>query len=215
MGTIDRLWLRVRSVPFFYRLALFTRLLLAAGFIPTGMVKLLGERFTLISPENPIGAFFEAMYQTGLYWRFLGLTQVAAGLLLLVPRLAHLGAAIFLGVILNIFVITVSLGFRGTPIVTGLMLLAVCYLCAWDFHRFRSVFTLAPAVDPGPAPTLDRWERAGFAVFALCLIGFFGGTRSFVGSRLAVGFVIVGLVAGVFTFGRFLWLTWRGFPDQA
>jgi len=66
------------------------RILLAAGFIPTGLVKLLNQRFTTLPVESPIGAFFEAMYQTGLYWQFLGLTQVLAGCMLLVPAFAHL-----------------------------------------------------------------------------------------------------------------------------
>lgn len=98
---IDRAFLWARSRPFLYRFTLFTRILLAGGFIPTGMVKLLGHRFTRISPEDPIGAFFEAMFLTGLYWRFLGLSQVLAGLLLLVPRWAHLGAAAFLPIMIN------------------------------------------------------------------------------------------------------------------
>ncbi|MFT5143546.1 MAG: hypothetical protein ACI80V_001179 [Rhodothermales bacterium] len=60
--------------------------MLAAGFIPTDTVKLLGHRFTTISPDLPIGAFFEAMYQTGLFWRFIGLAQVVAGILSLFPE---------------------------------------------------------------------------------------------------------------------------------
>ena len=209
MSFVDSLFLWMRSSAFCYRFALLTRVLLAAGFIPTGMVKLLGERFTLISPETPIGAFFEAMYQTGLYWRFLGLTQVVAGLLLLVPRLAHLGAAIFAGVILNIFVITMSLGFRGTPVVTGLMLLAVVYLLLWDFHRFRPMFTLAPLPAPVPQPRLDAWETAGFSVFAVALVAFFGGTRSLFTAGFALPAIAVGFTAGLATLGRFLWVTWR------
>lgn len=208
MTAIDQLFLWVRSSPFFYRFALFTRVLLAAGFIPTGMVKLLGERFTLISPDQPIGAFFEAMYQTGLYWRFLGFTQVAAGILLLVPRMAHFGAAMFFGVILNIFVVTISLDFRGTPIITGLMLLAVTYLCAWDWHRFRSLFTLTPLPSPAPSHHLDRWELAGFLVFAGSLLTFFLFTRSFVSAQYVVAVVAAGMAAGLFALGRFLWL-WR------
>jgi hypothetical protein len=209
MAAVDQLFLWVRSGLFFYRFALFTRILLAAGFIPTGMVKLLGERFTLISPDHPIGAFFEAMYQTGMYWRFLGLTQVAAGLLLLVPRAAHLGAAMFFGIILNIFVVTVSLDFRGTPIITGLMLLAVTYLCAWDWHRFRALFTIRPLNEPVPHHRLDRWELAGFLVFTASLLVFFGFTRSFVSSRYVFVTLAVGAGAGFFALGRFLWL-WRG-----
>jgi hypothetical protein len=207
---IDRAFLRVRSSAFCYRFALFTRTLLAAGFIPTGMVKLMGLRFTLISTDHPIGAFFEAMYQTGLYWRFLGLTQVVAGVLILFPRAAHLRAAIFLGIITNIFVITLSMDFRGTPVVTGLMLLAVIYLCAWDFHRFRPLLTLSAFSEPVPAPRLDRWEAAGFLVFAFSLMNFFGITRSFIGHRFALVFIATGLAAGVATLGRFLWLWRRG-----
>jgi hypothetical protein len=113
---VDRAFLAVRRRAFFYRLALFTRILLAAAFIPTGMIKLLGQRFTLMPVETPIGAFFEAMYQTGLFWRFIGAAQVAAGLLLLFPPAAHLGAAMFVPIIVSIFVITVALGFGGRPL---------------------------------------------------------------------------------------------------
>lgn len=207
---IDQLFLWIRSKPFFYRFTLFTRILLAAGFIPTGLVKALGERFTLNSPEHPIGAFFEAMYQTGLYWRFLGLTQIVAGLLLLWPRYAHLGAGIFLGIITNIFVITVALDFNGTPIVTGLMLLAVLYLCLWDYHRFRPLLTETPFPHRIAQQRLDRWEFAGFTVFALSLLGFFMVTRSFIGSRANLVFVGLACSAGLFTLGRFLWRSRRG-----
>jgi hypothetical protein len=210
MTVIDQLFLRVRSGPFFYRFTLFTRVLLAAGFIPTGMVKLLGQRFTLITPDHPIGAFFEAMFQTGMYWQFLGLTQVTAGVLLLLPRTAHLGAAMFFGVILNIFIITLSLDFQGTPIVVGLMLLAVTWLCAWDWHRFRSLFTLTPLGAPVPVHRLDRWELAGFVTFSAALVLFFGATRSF-GVAQNIGVVVgTGLIAGLATLGRFLWLRRAG-----
>lgn len=207
---LDRPFLWTRSHPFFYRFALFTRVLLAAGFIPTGMVKLLGHRFTQISPEVPIGAFFEAMYQTGLYWRFLGATQVLAGLLLLWPRFAHLGAAIFLGVILNIFVVTVSLAFRGTPIITGLMLLAVTYLCVWDFHRFRPMLTETPLLGAVRQHRLDRWEFAGFTLFGASLVGFFFITRGTLSNTLTIPCVAAGFGAGLFTLGRFLWVSTRG-----
>jgi len=207
--SIDRLFARVRSCAFCYRFTLFTRILLAAGFLPTGMVKLLGHRFTLLGTETPVGAFFEALYQTGLYWRFLGLAQVVAALLLLFPRVAHLGALLFLPIMTNIFVITVSLHFGGTPVVTGLMLLAITYLCAWDFHRFRPLVTQTPLELPVAQPRLDRWEKVGFFVFAFSLINFFGVTRSFVGPEHALLFVVTGFAAGFATLGRFLWVWWH------
>lgn len=203
---IDRLFARVRATPFFWRLTLFTRILLATGFIPTGLVKLLGLRFTVIAPDNPIGAFFEAMYQTGLYWRFLGASQVAAGLLLLVPRWAHLGALLFLPIMVNIFVVTVALSFTGTPVVTGLMLLAVVYLCAWDYHRIRSILTERPWPDDlvVAQPKLDRWELAGFWAFGLSLVATFLAMRGFAPMGLVRGLIVAGVLAGLFTLVRFL-----------
>ncbi len=47
----------VRSRPVLYRLTLGTRVLFAVGFIPTGAVKLLGRRFTSMSPESDIDLF--------------------------------------------------------------------------------------------------------------------------------------------------------------
>ena len=209
---LDRPFLRVRGSALAYRFTLFVRVLLAAGFVPTGMVKLLGERFTSMPVTTPVGAFFEAMYQTGMYWRFLGLSQVVAGLLLLWPRTAHLGAALFLPIMVNIFVVTVALGFRGTPVVTGFMLLAVLWLCAWDGHRFRSIFTQTPLEGEVARHRLDRWELAGFVVFAVALTAFFGQTRRFVPPGYAPVFVVAGFAGGALAAVRY---GWRAISKQA
>lgn len=202
--TLDRAFVVARSSAFLYRFTLFTRVLLAAGFVPTGMVKALGHRFTSVSPDTPIGAFFEAMFQTGMYWRFLGLTQVVAGVFLLVPRLAHLGAAIFLPIMLNIFIVTVSMSFRGTPLVTGSMLLATAYLCLWDYHRFRPMLTEAPFAAHVTRHRLDPWEAAGFTVFGACLLAFFSFMRGVPPLGTGAGVIGLGLLAGLFTLGRFV-----------
>lgn len=215
VSIFDGLFLRVRSCRLCYRLTLFTRILLAAGFIPTGMVKLLGQRFTNMGVETPVGFFFEALYQSGGYWRFLGASQVLAGVLLLLPRTAHAGALLFVPILVNIFVITASMEFAGTPYVTGAMLLAVLYLCVWDFHRFRSLVAegeFAPAL---PVQRLDAWERAGFWVFGISILGFFGVTRGFVEREFAAALVVAGLTAGVFTALRFLWASVRMWRVQA
>ena len=202
---MNRLFLWVRSKGFFYRLTLFTRILLAAGFIPTGMVKVLGQRFTAMPPTAPIGAFFEAMYQTGLFWRFIGAVQVVAGVLLLVPRLAHLGALMFLPVIVCIAVITVALDFGLTKVVTASMLGAVLYLCLWDYDRLRSLLTSRAPEAPHRVPvlSLDPWERAGFGAFAAALLTFFGFTRSFVPASVGRMAVPLGIAAGVAVLLRF------------
>ncbi len=117
-----------------------TRVLLAIGFMPSGLTKALGNRFTSLSLDTTVGFFFEALYRSGFYWNFLGICQLSAALLLLIPRTATIGALIYFPIILNIFVITVAMHFRGTPIITGLMLLANIYLLCWDLDRLKGLF---------------------------------------------------------------------------
>ena len=206
ISALDQLFVRVRSRRLLFRFTLLTRILLAAGFIPTGLVKLLGQRFTRLPDSTPIGAFFEAMYQTGIFWNFIGAAQVVAGALLLIPRFAHLGALLFLPVIAGIVAVVVGVGFGpGTTLVTLLMLLAVLYLLLWDYDRFRGILTTRPfpADHAIVTPTLDRWERAGFIVFAGSLLVYFGFTRSFVSAQAGRPALWLGLVAGAFTLVRF------------
>lgn len=150
LGSLDRLHARARQSRWLARLALVTRILLVLGFTPSGLTKLLGNRFTSLPLEDPVGFFFEAMYQTGFYWRFLGLAQVTAAALLLIPRTTTLGAVIYFPIILNIFLITVSVGFQGTPFITGPMLLGATFLLAWDWHRLRGIFAAPP--EPSAEP---------------------------------------------------------------
>ncbi len=69
-----------------------TRILLAIGFLPSGLKKAMGERFTLLGIDSPVGFFFEALYRTGFYWNFIGIAQLLAALLLIIPRTKTLGA---------------------------------------------------------------------------------------------------------------------------
>ena len=206
IAMLDALFLQVRSIPFFYRFTLFLRILLAAGFVPTGWVKLMGRRFSQVSVETPIGAFFEAMYQTGGYWQFIGASQILAGLLLLSPVTAHLGALLFLPIIVNIFVVTVALGFTGTWLVTGLMLVAVVYLCCWDYPRWRSLVTESamPANFSPVRHRLEPLEASGFWVFGLCLVACFLATRGGVPMAWVPALAVVGLGGGLFALVRFI-----------
>lgn len=125
----------------------FTRILLALGFLPSGLTKLLGNRFTTIPIENPIGFFFEGMYKTGFYWNFLGFMQLLAALLLVIPRTSFLGAMIYLPIILNIFIIVTAMNFTGTPFVAGLMLLANVYLLLWDYDKLKNIVRVIFNID--------------------------------------------------------------------
>jgi hypothetical protein len=163
---------RARSVAALHRLAIISRILLALAFVPTALVKVQGLRFTSISTDTPIGYFFEAMYRSGGYWRFLGASQLVAGVLLLIPRTATLGALLFFPIILNIFVITVALEFTGTPVITGLMLLASLFLLCWDYHRFAPVlWGPRAAYDVAYTPVLPPIEKAGYVLGGVAAMG--------------------------------------------
>ena len=202
-GLLGALQRRVRSRPVLYRLTLGTRVLLAVGFIPTGMVKLLGRRFTTMSPESDIGGFFETLYRSGPYWRFLGLAQVLAGLLVLSRTTATLGALAFFAIMLNVFFITISYDFRGTPVVTGLMLLATVYLLLWDYQRLRGLIGLGAEGDIAspPEPELkDALERGAYVAGLACGLALFSALRGLVippswGVWLACGCLLSLLVA--------------------
>jgi hypothetical protein len=207
---LDALHLRLRRSRWLARAVVATRILLAAAFIPTGLVKVLGQRFTSISVEHPVGAFFEALYRTGIYWQFLGWSQVIAGLLLLVPATATLGALLFLAIATNIVVITLALDFGGTPVVTVLMFVAVLGLVAWDYHRWRGVLIAGPAVEPPPLAPL-RWaalERVLLNVGAAGGIAFFLGTRSLLPAPWPWVGLVSGLVSAVVIGGVWLAQDW-------
>lgn len=138
-ASLDGLHRRVISIPFFQLATAFIRILLVVGFTPPSLVKVVYRPFTLLPETDPVGAYFWALYRTGYYYQFIGLAQLLAALLLLFPRTAHLGALLFLPVIVNIAVLTNSVGFGLTGLITVLMTLAAAYLVAWDYDRLKPI----------------------------------------------------------------------------
>jgi hypothetical protein len=117
----------------------FVRVLLAVSFIPPSITKILHQPFTLIPESHPVGAYFAALYNTGFYYDFLGWTQLTASVMLLIPRTAHIGALLFFPIIVNIAVLTNSIGFQGTWLITLLMSLAALYLVCWEYDRLKPI----------------------------------------------------------------------------
>ena len=119
-----------------------TRILLFLAFLPSGLKKLLGERFTILGVDTPVGFFFEALYQTGFYWNFIGFMQLLAGILLLIPRTSFFGALLYLPIIVNILVIVISMNFIGTPYIAVLMLIGNIYLLLWEYKKLVKVISI-------------------------------------------------------------------------
>ena len=194
---------RVRATPLLQRFTLMNRLLLAMAFLPTGLVKLTGHRFTILPVDDPVGFFFEAMYRTGPWWRFIGLVQVLAAVLLLVPRTATLGAVLFAPVVGSILLITVGVGFGLTAVIVAGMLLANVWLICWDADRIWAAADglWGPRQELHPLLDMHWVERAGWLLGGAVGMGLFLATRSFLPmsaapALLAVGALAVALVIG-------------------
>jgi uncharacterized membrane protein YphA (DoxX/SURF4 family) len=151
LAKLDHLYKECKRNQWLRYFAVFCRIALALGFIPSGIVKVMGERFTGLPSNHPLGHYFDALFLTGFYYKFIGVSQLTAALLLLIPKTALLGAILYLPIILNICVLTYATRFEGTRIAT-LMLLANLYLLCWDYARLKYVLPLASSGAAGMAP---------------------------------------------------------------
>src|ERR1700712_2895502 len=111
---LDQLHLQAKGNRWLQYFTIFNRVALAAGFIPSGFVKIMGERFTSLSNNHPMGHYLEALHHTGYYYTFIGIVQVTAALLLLIPRTAALGAVLYFPIILNICILSFAVRFDGS-----------------------------------------------------------------------------------------------------
>ena len=106
------------------------------------MVKILGERFASgLSPLHPMEAYLTALYHTGFYYTFIGVAQVLAALLLLIPRTVTLGALLYLPIITNIWILSFALRFEGSFVSSPLMVLANLYLLFWNYDRLKYILS--------------------------------------------------------------------------
>ncbi len=137
--TLDTIHASVTKNRYLQLFTAFTRVLLAIGFIPPSIPKIMYQPFSILPVSHPVGHYFDALYQTGFYYQFLGWGQLFAAVLLLIPRTSHLGALMFFPIILNIAVLTSSVGFDGTWLITILMSLAAIYLVCWDYDRLKAI----------------------------------------------------------------------------
>jgi hypothetical protein len=125
----------------------------------------MGERFTGLSANHPLGQYFDALHLTGYYYTFIGVVQVTAAILLLIPRTALLGAIVYFPIILNICILTYSVRFEGTRMTT-LMVLANLYLLCWNYDRLKYVLPFyQPKADIDPSKRKTPVNKFPFAFF--------------------------------------------------
>ncbi|ASU82283.1 hypothetical protein CDO52_05315 [Nocardiopsis gilva YIM 90087] len=149
---------RVRQVAFLHYYTWFVRIMLALAFLPSGVKKIVNQRFAG-DGLGEVTVMFDSLYENfGALYVSIGICQLTAALLLLVPRTAALGALMYLPISIGIVIITTSLDFGvGTPTVTSLMLLGTVYLLCWDWHRVVGIVS-RPGL-PGRADPSRRAEQ--------------------------------------------------------
>ena len=192
-------------------LIIYTRYLIGAAFVFASVVKIQGKRFTTIEginePINSAWHMFETLYQSGLWWKVMGLGQLIAGLLLMTQRYAKLGALMFLPIVANVFVITLSYDFRGTPVITGLMLIANIMLVLWDWDELKVLVNKTPVMPlPNRFENMRIWEITGLALFLFTAIYRAGVTGYNIFLWVAVCFAIglAGLIIGLYKYKKTL-----------
>jgi len=166
--TLDDLHARVKSNKWMGYFTIFTRLALAAGFLPAGYVKIIGERFTDLHNNQPMGHYLETLYHTGYYYTFIGYAQILAALLLLIPRTVVLGTLLYFPIILNICILSLAVRFEGSLLTAPLMVIACLYLLCWHYDRIKFIlpFNNPPVAQMPPDNKFPKWFFAGvLAVF--------------------------------------------------
>lgn len=169
--TLDQLHTKVKANRWMRYFTVFNRVALAAGFLPAGYVKIIGERFTDLHNKQPMGHFLQALFETGYYYTLIGIAQVLAALLLLIPRTALLGVLIYFPIILNICLLSFSVRFEGSLLTSPLMVLSALYLICWDYDKLKFIFPFNHALVPKPAVISNKFPVAFFSFVFLTVIG--------------------------------------------
>src|SRR5690606_37826040 len=146
-----------------------------------GFVKIIDERFASgLSIIHPMGSYLNALHQTGYYYTFIGIVQILAAVFLLIPRFVFLGALLYFPIILNMFILSYAVRFKGSLLTSPLMLLANIFLLCWHYDRLKFIL---PIKDPQPVILPKPIKYSNKFPFKFVL-----------GSAAAVGVIVAGVV---------------------
>lgn len=143
ISTFEHFYSKIKVNKWYWLFSIFCRLSLAFAFIVAGLVKIIGERFASgLSTIHPMGAYLEALHHTGYYYTFIGIVQVIAAIMLLIPRTVTLGALLYFPIIVNIWLLSFAVRFEGSIVTSPLMVLANLYLLVWNYDKLRYILPL-------------------------------------------------------------------------
>jgi hypothetical protein len=140
LSAFDRFYLAAKGNRWYWYFSIFCRVSLAYAFTVAGLVKIVGERFASgLSIHHPMGAYLEALHHTGYYYTFIGIAQVTAAVLLIIPRTVILGALLYFPIIVNIWLLSAAVRFEGSFVTSPLMVLANLYILFWNYDRIKYI----------------------------------------------------------------------------
>lgn len=174
LSKFDQFYLKIKQNRWYWLFSIFCRLILAYAFIVAGIVKIVDERFASgLSINHPMGAYLEALHHTGFYYTFIGIAQVIAAILLLIPRTVTLGALIYFPIIVNIWILSFAVRFEGSFITSPLMTLANLYILVWNYDRLKYILPFKKIPNFGIIPKPQKFDnKFPFAFFIGVIITF-------------------------------------------
>jgi len=178
------------------------RIILAFGFIPSGFKKINNIPFTKIENTGAFYDYLDALYNTGFYYEFIDYAQVLAALLLFSYRFSTFGAVIFLPIILNICVFTISTDASLTTLITTLMTLATILLLLWDLNRIQTVFKKNAVLIPEVEIKHEGiWFKAGLLLIVNTLVIYLSkiilGRHNLLSHYLLLLYMIIAIAASI------------------
>ncbi len=159
-------------------LRFYVRLVLGATLLSYGAYKVIKSQFPhpflgrLLEPygdSSPMGLLWTFMGYSRPYNIFAGLVEMMGGTLVIVPRLATLGALVSIGAMANVFMLNMS---YDVPVkLYSFNLLAMSgFLVLPELRRLTNVFILNREAQPRVAPLLFRRQWMNVSILALQLL---------------------------------------------
>ena len=166
-------------------LRLYVRLALGAVLLGYGASKVIKAQFPdpslsrLLEPygdSSPMGLLWTFMGYSTPYNVFTGAVEMVAGALLIVPRLATLGALLSIGAMGNIFMLNMSYDVPVKLFSFNLLAMGV-FLLAPEMRRLLDVFLLNRESPPLSPPPLfrRRWLNVSMLVAQLVFLVYVAG----------------------------------------
>lgn len=153
----DQFYLEAKKNRWYWYFSIFCRFILAYAFIVAGIVKVVDERFASgLSELHPMGAYLTALHHTGYYYTFIGIAQILAAILLLIPRTVILGALLYFPIIVNICILSLAVRFEGSFVTSPLMVLANLFILVWNYDKLKYILPFKNIPDFG---ILNRPEK--------------------------------------------------------